>query len=83
MYLYILGVHKKDKKFIAQYSIYDFEIKKFKKVYLGSYNTPEEAFNVYKEFKERYIKEVADYYKEQIPQKLYDAMYRYEVEITD
>ena len=80
---YILGVHKKDKKFIAQYSIYDFEIKKFKKVYLGSYNTPEEAFNVYKEFKERYIKEVADYYKEQIPQKLYDAMYRYEVEITD
>ena len=37
----------------------------------------------YKQFKEKYIKEVADYYKEQIPQKLYDAMYNYQVEITD
>ena len=29
------------------------------------------------------IKQVADYYKEQIPQKLYNAMYKYEVDIDD
>ena len=47
------------------------------------FDTPEEAFNAYKEFKENYIKQVADEYKDKIPQKLYDAMYKYEVEITD
>lgn len=50
---------------------------------LGYFDTPEEAFKVYKEFKEQYIKEVADEYKDMIPKKLYDAMYSYEVEITD
>ena len=50
---------------------------------LGLFNTPEEAFYAYKQFKENYIKEVADEYKDKIPQKLYEAMYRYEVEITD
>ena len=29
------------------------------------------------------IKEVANEYKDKIPKKLYDAMYRYVVEITD
>ena len=43
----------------------------------------EEAFKSYKTFKEKYIKQVADEYKDKIPKKLYDAMYRYEVEITD
>ena len=32
---------------------------------------------------ENYIKQVADYYKDKIPQKLYDALYNYEVLITD
>lgn len=53
------------------------------KKYLGSYNTPEEAFKVYKEFKEEYIKQVADEYKYYIPKELYEAMYKWEVEITD
>ena len=52
-------------------------------IYLGTFSTPEEAFKVYKEFKENYIKQVADEYKDKIPKKLYEAMYRYEVEITD
>ena len=52
-------------------------------VHLGAFNTPEEAFNSYKTFKEKYIKQVADEYKDKIPKKLYEAMYRYEVEITD
>ena len=43
----------------------------------------EQAFNIYKTFKEKYIKQVADEYKDLIPQKLYDAMYKYKVEITD
>lgn len=51
--------------------------------YLGQYDTPDEAFYAYKEFKEQYIKEVADAYKDLIPKRLYDAMYRWEVEITD
>lgn len=51
--------------------------------HLGYYDTIEEAFLAYKEEKERYIKQVADEYKGKIPQKLYDALYRYEVHITD
>lgn len=50
---------------------------------LGSYDTPEEAFQVYKNFKEQYIKEVAEEYKSKIPSKLYEAMLKYEVEIDD
>lgn len=47
------------------------------------YKTKEEAFLVYKQAKEKYIKQVADEYKDKIPKRLYDAMYKYEVEITD
>lgn len=54
-----------------------------RKKYLGLYNNIEEAFEKYKTEKEKYIKEIADEYKDKIPQKLYDAMYKYEVEITD
>ena len=53
------------------------------KYYLGQYKTPEEAFAAYKTFKEQRIKQVANEYRDKIPQKLYDAMYRWEVEITD
>lgn len=54
-----------------------------RKRYLGCYPTVEEAFNIYKIEKEKYIKQVANEYKSYIPEKLYDAMYRYEVEIND
>ena len=54
-----------------------------KSVEIGQYKTKEEAFYAYKEYKEKYIKQVADYYKDKIPQKLYDALYNYEVLITD
>ena len=46
---------------------------------LGTYDTIEEAFEVYKNRKEEYIKQIADLYKDKIPQRLYEAMYRYEV----
>ena len=54
-----------------------------KPIYLGSYDTPNEAFLAYKIAKEQYIKEVANEYKDKIPQKLYDPMMNYEVEIDD
>lgn len=54
-----------------------------KSIWLGRSNSIEECFNRYKICKENYIKQVADYYKGQIPQKVYDALYDYEVEITD
>jgi len=50
---------------------------------LGTFTTPEEAFKIYKEEKEKYIKEVAEEYKDRIPLKLYEALYKYEVDITD
>ena len=50
---------------------------------LGSFNTPNEAFEKYKEYKECLIKSMADKYKLYIPKELYDAMYRYKVEIND
>ena len=56
---------------------------KRQKKFLGLYNTIDDAFKVYKEFKEVNIKQMADYYKDKIPNKLYEAMYNYKVEITD
>ena len=58
-----------------------------KSVYLGVYSTKGEAFRVYKEYKEKVIKEVIDSYEGIIPEPYYTrlktAMYNYEVEIDD
>ena len=58
-----------------------------KSVYLGTYLTKEEAFQVYKQYKEKVIKEVINSYKGIIPEPYYsrlkEAMYNYEVEIDD
>jgi len=54
-----------------------------KNEYLGTYDTPEEAFNTYKDYKENVIKRIADKYYGLIPDKLYKAMYNYVVDITD
>lgn len=56
---------------------------KKKYVHLGSYNCPMEAFEVYKEYKENLIKEVANKYKSNIPIKLYDALLAYKIEVND
>ena len=54
---------------------------------LGVYSTKKEAFQVYKEYKEKVIKEVIDSYEGKIPEPYYsrlrEAMYNYEVEIDD
>ena len=72
-----IGVRKKGNKFEAQLS------RGNGMEHLGYYTTPIEAFQAYKKAKEQYIKEVAEEYKDKIPQKLYDAMMNYEVEIDD
>ena len=54
---------------------------------LGVYSTKKEAFQVYKEYKEKIIKETIDSYEGKIPEPHYSrlkiAMYNYEVEIDD
>ena len=54
---------------------------------LGTYSTKEEAFRVYKQYKESLIKETIDSYEGKIPEphysRLREAMYNYEVEIDD
>lgn len=56
-----------------------------KKESLGYFpiDKPFQAFTCYKNFKENYIKQVADEYKDLIPTKLYEALYKWEVEIND
>lgn len=53
--------------------------------YLGYYKKTEDAFDVYKNAKESYVKELAEsYFKEgKITEKVYHALMKYEVEITD
>lgn len=53
------------------------------KEYLGTFDTPEEAFYAYKTAKEKWIKEVADIWKPLIDERVYNAMYNWIVEITD
>ena len=58
-----------------------------KKIYLGTYSTKEEGFRVYKQYKEKVIKETIDSYEGKIPEPFYSrlktAMYNYKVEIDD
>lgn len=53
------------------------------KVFMGYYDSKEEAFKIYKKEKENWIKEVANKWKGKITKNTYDALMKYEVEITD
>lgn len=54
-------------------------------IWLGTYNTEEEAYKAYITAKEAYIKEVAtDYYNRgEISERVYNALMNYKVKITD
>ena len=73
--------HKRDKKYQARCNING------KKISLGLYNTPEEAFNAYKIAKENEIKRVAEdcVLKGYITKdgRLYNAMMGYQIKIDD
>ena len=72
-----IGVIKSGYKYSAHINNYG------ERVYLGTFDTPEEAFQAYKIAKELWIKNIAVDWKEQIEEKVYIAMYNWEVEITD
>ena len=72
-----IGVTKHGKNYKAQCS-YNGKGKA-----LGTFSTPELAFNAYKTFKEAYIKELAEKYKDTIDARAYNALMNYEVHIDD
>lgn len=78
---YPVGVTKHEDKYRARCDNPLTGIRK----HIGVYDTPENAFLAYKEYKEKLIKQIADieFSKHTISQKCYDAMYNYEIEITD
>lgn len=47
------------------------------------FNSPEDAFNYYKIYKENVIKQTAKEYRSKIPDSLYQALINYIIEITD
>lgn len=51
--------------------------------FLGMFSTELEAFLAYKQAKEARIKDVANKWKEQIDPRVYEALMKYQVEITD
>ena len=73
--------HKDRGKYLC--SLSTSENGKKEKIFLGFFDNEIDAFYVYKYAKEKYIKELADRYKYIIPKKVYDALYQYEVLITD
>lgn len=76
---YPIGVsYEKDKKkFRAAMSFMGEQIK------LGTFNTAEAAFARYKEYKEDFIQDLAEQYKDVIPHKVYEAMMNWKIEIDD
>ena len=79
----LIGTSLENGKYLARCHMVNPKTGKLKKERLGLYDTELEAFKVYKYHKEKNIKEVADYFKKEIPGELYDGMYNYIVEITD
>lgn len=76
---YPIGVsfHKKLKRFITSLN------RNGDIILLGYYDTPEEAFEVYKFAKESWVKELANKWQEDITEKCYQALINYKVEIND
>lgn len=51
--------------------------------YLGTFDTPEAAFNAYKEAKEYFVRDIANKYRNEIPQATYESLMSYSASITD
>lgn len=69
------GVHynKRRERFISSCSLGG-KIK-----YLGSFITEQEAFLKYKEIKERYVKQRAEFYKDEIPSEIYKSLLNFKI----
>ncbi len=75
--IYPIGVSIHNKRFKS------YTLKEGKQIHLGTFDTPEEAFEAYKVAKEIKIKELAKFWKSSIEYKVYKALINYKVEITD
>lgn len=75
--IYPIGVNKHGNGFRARIVALNETIN------IGTYKHVEDAFNAYKREKEKWIKEVADKWKDQLEPRVYEALYNYKVEITD
>lgn len=72
-----IGVTKNGNHYIPQ-------ISKFGRMVRGTTcRNINDAFAQYKEMKELYIKQLADKYRDQLEPRVYEALYNYQVEITD
>lgn len=80
---YPLGVtyHKHIKKYTSQ--VNKIENNKLKRIHLGYFDNPHEAFLMYKFNKELVIENIAKEYKDKIPNKLYEAMVNYKINEND
>lgn len=78
--IYPIGVHfcNNKKLFVAQINR-----NKCQQDYLGTFESADDAFIVYKKAKEEFIKEVANKWKGEIDDRAYQALLDYKVEITD
>ena len=74
----LIGVCKRKDRFIAHLSRGNSI-----QIFLGSFTTEIEAFIAYKQAKEAHIKSLAEKWKDQIDPRVYEALVKYEVEITD
>jgi len=74
---YPIGVYKAAKKFICRVHING------KRIRFGVFNSPEEAFYVYKCIKEKEIKRMASIWKETLDLEIYESLYNWEILITD
>lgn len=50
---------------------------------LGTFDTVEDAFTKYKDYKEAFIKNIAEQYRDKMADKVYQAMINWQIEITD
>lgn len=74
---YPVGVRLKDGKLIAQINYMG------KKIHLGTFATPEAAFEAYKRAKEKCIQEYAETHKHELQDYVYKALMDYRIDITD
>lgn len=72
-----IGVRKYKNTYVAQMNVNG------KMTHLGYFDTPHEAFLMYKLNKELALHIIANEYKNEIPSKLYEAMINYKVEEND
>jgi hypothetical protein len=68
---------ERDHKYRAEMSFMGRRIK------LGTFDTAEDAFARYKEYKEDFIQDMAEQYRDEIPNKVYEAMMGWKIEVDD